>query len=173
MARFLAAVVIGVLAVCGGRLVSAQEEPGAPAIRVPSLASADSSMVTEARVTRAVDGNSLDAHVWGNRTLVGYLGVETPFVNQPCGPEALARNRELVGSRVMLEEDPAYVFDEDGRRLFYAYTPDGVSIDETLVREGLARAVRTDARYGAYLAELQSEAEAEGRGCLWTTTPSP
>jgi endonuclease YncB( thermonuclease family) len=173
MTRYLAAVLIAALALYGSRLATAQEEPEAPAIRAPSLTSADSRMVTEARVTRAVDGNSLDAHVWGNRTLVGYLGAETPLANQPCGPEVLARNRALAGDRVMLEEDPAYMFDDNGRRLFYAYTSEGASIDETLVREGLARAVRTDARYGAYLATLQAAAQAEGRGCLWAATPSP
>ena len=36
--------------------------------------------------------------------------------------------------------DPLYEFDVLGRRLYYAFTVDGVSIDEVLVREGLARA---------------------------------
>jgi endonuclease YncB( thermonuclease family) len=121
----------------------------------------------EATVTRVIDGNSLDARVYGNRTAVGYLGAETPAPNQPCGQEALERNRELAGTRVLLEEDPAYQFGEMRRRLYYAYTPEGVSIEETLVREGLARAVRTDASRGAYLAAVQAEAEAAGRGCLW------
>ena len=115
---------------------------------------------------------SLDARVAGNRTAIGYLGAETPAANQPCGQAALARNRELAGAGVLLEEDETYRFDQIGRRLYYAYTPDGTWIEETLIREGLARAARTDARYGAYLAALQAEAEAAGRGCLWETHPS-
>jgi micrococcal nuclease len=123
-----------------------------------------------AQVTRAVDGDSLDAHVDGNRTLVGYLGVDAPAPNEPCGPEALARNRDLAGVTVQLEEDPSHRFDDAGRRLYYAYSADGRSIDEVLVREGLARATRFHARYGAYLAQIQADAEANQRGCLWAGT---
>jgi endonuclease YncB( thermonuclease family) len=124
----------------------------------------------EASVTRAVDGNSLDAHVFGNRTALGYLGAETPPANRPCGREALARNSELVDSRVLLLDDPTYQFDALGRRLYYVFTPDGRSIEAILISEGLARAVRTDASRGAELAALQAEAEAAGRGCLWSQT---
>lgn len=127
----------------------------------------DPANLIDATVTRAIDGMSLDAHVFGRRTAVGYLGAETLPANQPCGQQALARNRELTTSRVLLMEDPAYQFDEYGRRLFYAFTPDGQSIDEILIREGLARAVRTDASHGPELAAAQAEAEAAGRGCLW------
>ena len=129
--------------------------------------------IIEAFVSRVIDGDSLDAYVAGRRTAVGYLGVAAPAPTHPCGVEALARNRELAGTRVLLEEDPTYQFDARGRRLYYAYATDGTSIDETLVREGLAWAVRTDARYGAQLAALQAEAAAAGRGCLWDRAGGP
>jgi endonuclease YncB( thermonuclease family) len=145
----------------GGLLCSAAEQS-----RPPVLGLTPHSFI-EATVTRVIDGNSLDAHVHGRRTAVGYLGVWTPAVTEPCGPEALARNRELAGTRVLLEADPTYEFGELGKRLYYAYTPDGRWIDETLVREGLGRAVRTDARHGAYLAIVQAAAETVGFGCLW------
>ena len=146
-----------------------------PPIDLPEVAAAptsppgvaDESRV-EATVNRAIDGNSLDAHLLGNRTAVGYLGVETPAMNQACGQEAQARNRELAGPRVLLEADPNYRFDAIGRSLYYAYTPDGQSIDEALVREGLGRAVRTDAHHGASLVAVEEEARAAGRGCLWS-----
>jgi micrococcal nuclease len=121
----------------------------------------------EAPVARAIDGDSLDARVLGNRTAVGYLGAETPSASQPCGQQALARNRELAASLVLLVQDSTYDVDERGRRLFYAFTADGQSIEEILIREGLARAVRLDARRGPELAARQSEAESAGRGCLW------
>jgi endonuclease YncB( thermonuclease family) len=121
----------------------------------------------EATVTRTIDGDSLDARVSDNRTAVGYLGAEAPPANQPCGQEALARNQELADSQVLLMQDPAYDLDERGRRLFYAYTADGRSIEELLIREGLARAVRLDGSRGPELAALQAEAESAGRGCLW------
>jgi endonuclease YncB( thermonuclease family) len=81
----------------------------------------------------------------------------------------MERNRELAGDRVLLEADPAYDYDSVGRRLYYAYTPDGRSIDETLIREGLAQAVRADASHGADLLAAQAEAESAGRGCLWAS----
>ena len=63
--------------------------------------------------------------------------------------------------------DPNYDFDAIGRRLYYAFTADGVSIDETLVREGLGRAVRTEAVEGSVLQAAEADAAAAGRGCLW------
>src|SRR4051812_16706862 len=79
----------------------------------------DTDSLIDATVTRTIDGNSLDARVFDRRTAVGYLGAETLPANQPCGEQALARNRELVASGVRLLEDPAYQFDANGRRLFY------------------------------------------------------
>ena len=121
----------------------------------------------EATVTRAVTGDSLDARVDGMRTALGYVGVSAPSPGEPCALEALARNQELAADHVWLEADPTNEFDARGRRLYYAYTTDGVSIEETLLREGLARAERTDGPYGAYLAQVQAEAETTGTGCLW------
>ncbi len=120
-----------------------------------------------AQVTRAVEGDALDTSIDGRRTAVGYLGVDTPSLAARCGPEALARNSELAGTLVQLEEDPLYPLDPLGLRLYYAYTADGRSIDETLIREGLGVAVRTDARYGAALLAVQATAQAGAVGCLW------
>src|SRR5215467_11829523 len=101
--------------------------------------------LVEAQITRVVDGDTLDAQVNGTRTPVGYIGVSVPDLNQPCGKEALARNQELTAQGVLLQSDPLYSVDDHHRILFYAYTLDGTSIDETLVLEGLAHAARTDA----------------------------
>jgi endonuclease YncB( thermonuclease family) len=122
---------------------------------------------SEATVNRVTSGDSLDAQIDGKRTLVGYLGAAAPAATTNCGAMALARNLQLAGSRVLLEDDPSYQFDELGRRLYYAYTPDGQSIDAALISEGLARAVRTDARHGAELAAIEAEAQSNKRGCLW------
>jgi endonuclease YncB( thermonuclease family) len=123
-----------------------------------------------AEVTRVIDGDTLDARVEGNRVAVGYLGVRTPALSEPCGSTALERNRELAGSLVFLEEDSTHSVDATGRRLYYAFTADGHSIEEVLVREGLAWAERTDARHGPSLLELEVGARTAGRGCLWGTS---
>src|SRR5262249_28050536 len=95
-----------------------------------------------AQGTPLVDGPSMDAQVNGIRVPIGYLGVDTPPANQPCGLMALQRNQELAGDHVLLMSDPLFEFDASGRRLYYAFTIDGVSIDEVLIREDLGRAVR-------------------------------
>jgi endonuclease YncB( thermonuclease family) len=132
-------------------------------------AQADDGPRIEALITRVVDGSTLDAQVEGARTPVGYLGVSVPDINQPCGEQAFERNRELTGQGVLLESDPLYTVDDRHRQLFYAYTLDGVSIDETLIREGLAHATRTDAAHGADLAAVEADAAASAQGCLWSS----
>jgi endonuclease YncB( thermonuclease family) len=140
---------------------------------VPLTATVTSTPVPrlEALVTRAVTGDSLDTHILGQRTAVGYLGVATPFPSQRCGGEALARNQELAGDRVLVEADPYYDVDALGRRLYYAFTPDERLIDLILVQEGLGRAVRADGRYGAVLAAADADAQMSGTGCLWAPLP--
>jgi endonuclease YncB( thermonuclease family) len=133
----------------------------------------DEDPTPEAFVSRVIDGSTLDAEVNGRRVAIGYLGVDTPPANQPCGQVALERNRELAGERVLLMSDPNYEFDALGRRLYYAFTVDGFSIDEILVREGLGRAVRTEAVEGSQLEAAEAEASAAGRGCVWDgSTPT-
>jgi endonuclease YncB( thermonuclease family) len=123
----------------------------------------------DATINQVIDGMTLDAQVDGSRTPVGYLGVETPAPNQRCGREALERNLQLAASgHILLAADDAYTFDDKHRKLFYAYTPDGISIEETLIAEGLGVAVRTDAARGPDLAALQAAAQADGQGCLWS-----
>lgn len=134
-----------------------------------SVTPVSGSELVPATITRVVTGDTLDAQVNGNRTPVGYLGARSPDINQPCGKEAFDRNQELTTQGVLLESDPLYTTDDIHRTLFYAYTADGTSIDETLITEGLARAVRTDATHGADLAAAEADAAAAQRGCLWAS----
>ena len=128
---------------------------------------ADAQAPRAALVTRVIDGSTLDAQVEGARTPVGYLGVDTPGLNEPCGMQALQRNLELTANGVLLEADPLYRLDDRRRQLFYAYTADGISIDETLIHDGLGRAARTDAAHGVDLAAAEADAAASTAGCLW------
>ena len=136
--------------------------PAVPA----ATAEQDLSTAVVAKVDRTIEGDSLDVHIDGRRVAVGYEDVETPDPGQPCGRDALERNRQLVGDRILLVENPNAQFDAMGRRLFRAYSADGGSIAETLVREGLGRAVRgvPDADR---LVALEDDARAAGLGCLW------
>jgi len=136
----------------------------------PPMAGGEMGPTVEGIVLRVVDGSTLDARVDGNRTVVGYVGAQAPSAGEACGAEALARNRELAGEVVLLEEDPAYGLDDADRRLYYAYTTDGVLIDLVLVFEGLASAARPDARFGEALAYAEADARAARRGCLWANS---
>ncbi len=143
---------------------AAQPEPPAPG---------DEPQLLNAVINRPIDGDTLDASIDGVRTPVGLLGAIAPPLSAPCGQAAAARLAELAGGEVLLQPDPDYssLLDPRRRRLFYAYTADGISIDETLVAEGLAHAAYPGAGHGQTLADLEQEAEANAQGCLWTNQP--
>jgi endonuclease YncB( thermonuclease family) len=67
--------------------------------------------------------------------------VDTPERGERCFVEAADRLRRLAGDSVRVEFGPRYR-DSFGRILYYVYTNEGASIDEILVREGLAVAWR-------------------------------
>ncbi len=51
--------------------------------------------------------------------------------------------------------------------MFYVYTSEGESIDEILIREGLALAWTRDGQHRDVLVAAEEEARRKGRGCLW------
>lgn len=147
----------------------------------------DAGRYTVARVTRAIDGDTVEVRWLGGPRLPGrvvrLIGVDTPEVGgraEPYGREAAAfTRRELVGRTVWLERD---VSDRDryGRALRYVWLvepPDRV--DERAVREGMFNArllllgyaqvltVPPDVRYAELFLAFQREARAAGRG-LWS-----
>lgn len=113
-------------------------------------------------VTRIIDG---DTFVSGN-TRVRLFGMDTPEIGEKCADEATERLRKLAGDTVRVERGPRAT-DRFGRTLAYVYTESGLSIDELLVKEGLAVAWKRDGQHKDYLMELEREAKSEGIGCLW------
>lgn len=83
----------------------------------------------EVEVDRVIDGDTLDT----SRGRVRLFGVDTPERGERCASEATNRLRSLAGGSVQLEDGPRAT-DSFGRRLAYAYTSNGVSIDETLIK---------------------------------------
>jgi micrococcal nuclease len=70
---------------------------------------------------------------------VRYIGLDTPEEGEPFYEKAKERNRRLVGGkRVRLVFCEAQKRDKYGRLLAWVYS-NGVFVNETLVREGLAR----------------------------------
>lgn len=118
---------------------------------------------TEFKVTRVIDGDTLDTE----KGPVRLFGVNTPELGERCASEATHRLQQLAGNSIRLEDGPRLT-DQFGRILAYSYfTEDGASIDETLIREGLATAWTRDGQHRDLLVNLEREARIQGVGCLW------
>jgi endonuclease YncB( thermonuclease family) len=133
-------------------------------------------------VIEVVDGDTIHVLIDGQDYAVRYIGIDTPEIHHPnkpveeLGPEAAAKNAELVmGQTVTLEKDVSET-DDFGRLLRYVWVGD-VMINAELVRLGYAQASTypPDVSYQDQLIELQREAREAGRG-LWalpTAEPEP
>ena len=133
------------------------------------------------KVTRVIDGDTIELE--GGQT-VRYIGIDTPETvapNRPVdcfGPEASAKNKELVqGKSVELEKDVSET-DRFGRLLRYVYI-DGQMVNELLVAEGYAQSSTfpPDVKYQDKFRSAQQKAMSEGKGlwtaCAATATPAP
>lgn len=105
----------------------------------------DKKELVDVTLDRAVDGDTIKVSYNGNIDTVRYLLVDTPETKkpnscvQPYGEDASKRNKELVNSgKLQLEFDKGDRRDKYGRLLAYVYV-DGKSVQETLLKEGLAR----------------------------------
>ena len=126
----------------------------------------DSETKNQVEVLRVIDGDTLDVLISDVAHRVRLFGVDTPERGERCYNEATERLRQLAGDLVRIEPGPR-TEDTYGRLLFYLYTPSGESIDETLIREGLATAWTRDGQYRDYLVGLERVAQRQGGGCLW------
>jgi endonuclease YncB( thermonuclease family) len=162
-------VLIGVVSIAAGipYLVASDDARRPANEEAPTtLPGVQLSNLQEARVEEVIDGDTIDVNLNGRRVRIRYYGIDTPERGDRCYREAVDRNEQLVGDRVLLLPD-ARDTDPNGRSLRYVFRPDGVSIDATLVAEGFANAWREDGRYRSDIIALEREAQAEGRGCLW------
>ena len=118
------------------------------------------------RVTRVIDGDTIDVVINGRNIRIRYLQMNTPERDEPCYREANERNAELVaGKTVRLIPDTELV-DPYDRWLRYVYVGD-VSVSRVLVEEGYAEVVLyppNDAHYDEFVA-LERAAAAGGLGC--------
>ncbi|MEW5934802.1 MAG: stalk domain-containing protein, partial [Bacillota bacterium] len=137
--------------------------------------------VLEARVLRAVDGDTVEVEVGGKRERVRLIGVDTPESTvrvEPYGKEAAAYTaRRLEGRTVWLEPDVSER-DRYGRLLAYVWLDRPWDRTEAEVRrwmfnaelllEGYAQVmtVPPDVKYADLFVRLAREAREAGRG-LW------
>jgi len=136
--------------------------------------------LTEARVTRVVDGDTIHVEIQGQEFTVRYIGIDTPETVHPSqpvgcfGPEASARNKEMVdGKTVGLERDVSET-DAFGRLLRYVYVG-GDMVNAALVRDGYAQSSTypPDVKHQATFIELQRQAREAGRGLWGASCSSP
>jgi micrococcal nuclease len=113
-------------------------------------------------VERVIDRDTFDSS-YGR---VHLYGVDAPERGDQCFREATTRLRELAGEDVRVELGPREM-DSFGRVLAYVYTEAGDSVDETLVREGLAWAWTRDEQHRDVLITAERDAREQGTGCLW------
>ena len=173
---FVVALILTVAVVGGIPYAVASRDARRPPIQelpveldLPSGSSLDS--LQSAIVIEVTSGETLRVRLGGKDIAIRYLGVATPLRGQKCYREALDRNRLLVGSsllrsqRVLVLNDPAGIAED----AFYVFNEEGVSINATLIAEGYASASAELGHYGALLKELEGTAQANGRGCLWSS----
>jgi micrococcal nuclease len=152
---------------CDAYLDWEHPEPSAPSTP-ESTATAPSSGRERVRVTRVIDGDTIE--IEGGEH-VRYIGMDTPesTIEHECfGSEASRRNTELVDGKVVELEKDVSETDRYGRLLRYVWL-DGELVNEVLVREGYA-AVSTyppDVKYQDRFLEAQRQARSEGAG-LWS-----
>jgi micrococcal nuclease len=98
------------------------------------------------KVTRVVDGDTLEVEIDGSMQKVRLIGVDTPETSDPrkeveCfGKESSSKTRELVeGKFVRLEQDETQN-DKDryGRLLRYVYMEESVNLNLYLLQNGYA-----------------------------------
>ena len=129
-----------------------------------------------AQVDRVIDGDTIHVQLDGARYTVRLTGVDTPETRHPTrgvepdGPEAAAyTTARLTGATVRLVRDPAGDdIDAYGRLVRYVVLASGENVNATLIREGLATAIRAFP-YSRQREFLQLEAQARrARRGLWS-----
>lgn len=125
-------------------------------------------------VARVIDGDTIEL---ADGRKVRYIGIDTPETVHPnkgqeCyGPEAVARNQQLVEGKVVELQSGIEDSDQYGRFLRYVYIG-GVFVNAQLVAEGYAYASSYGpaSRFQQVFAQLQQYGKLKGRG-LWSACP--
>ena len=126
-------------------------------------------------VKYVLDGDTIDVSTYGR---VRLLGIDAPEISHgldtaaPFGREARERMTALVLHRWVRLEQEGPLLDAYKRRLAYVITEDGTCVNETLVREGLARvSARLPLSRLPGLKHAEGEAQQFRRG-MWGEAPA-
>jgi micrococcal nuclease len=150
--------------------------------RGSSSATAEPHAPGSARVTRVIDGDTIEVRLGGGTEHVRLLGIDTPETHHPTKPvqcygkEASARTTDLLpaGTDVRLERDEEER-DTYGRLLAYVYrSSDGLFVNLDLVQQGYASllTIRPNVAHLSDLTAAESNARSQGLG-LWGQCGGP
>lgn len=131
---------------------------------------------TRARVTRAIDGDTVEVAIGNSVYLVRYIGIDAPEMSpqiQPMAGEARLQNRQLVeGQLVTLIKDTSDS-DSSGRLLRYVVVGD-LFVNYELVRLGYAHTMAVPPDLACLEKFLNAEDEArDSQTGVWAPTPVP
>ncbi|MFJ7950886.1 thermonuclease family protein [Lysinibacillus sp. NPDC096418] len=137
----------------------------------------DVSMFEEYELQDVIDGDTIRIKYKGSSEKVRLLLVDTPETNhetlgeQPYGPEAKEFAKQLLAGQdaVYLEFDVSYR-DKYKRLLAYVYTKDGISVQEQLLKNGLARVAyiyEPNTKHVDWFNSLQKTAQNSATG-IWS-----
>lgn len=126
-----------------------------------------------AYVLRAVDGDTIEVLLHGEREDVRYIGIDTPETVKPDTPvQCFGPRAHRFNARLVTHEKVRLVFgverrDVYGRLLAYVYLGNRF-VNAELARRGLARTltIPPNDRFARRFKRLQSAAARRGRG-LW------
>ncbi|PIC64284.1 thermonuclease [Sporosarcina sp. P13] len=127
-------------------------------------------------LVKTIDGDTIKIMYEGKEVNVRYLLIDTPETNhprlgkQPFGQKAKVRNQELMQKgQLEIEFDIGDKYDKYGRLLAYIYI-DGKSVQEQLLKEGLARVAYVyppNTRHVDAFKKAEAEGKKSGIG-IWT-----
>ena len=126
---------------------------------VDALLCADCELV---EVIEIVDANTV-------RTAIGDIQMYAAYViDQPADCAALAMERltSLAGGAIRIEPGPPDTVRNNSDH-YYLFTADGRSIEEQLVREGLALVWTQDGQHVGWFVFRGASARENEAGCLW------
>jgi|LWDU01.1.fsa_nt_gi endonuclease YncB( thermonuclease family) len=113
-------------------------------------------------VVEVKDANTIITS-FGEIQMYGAYVIDQP---EDCATKAEERLRNFVGSEIRIEPGPAQTIRVDSGH-YYIYTKDGLSIEEQLVREGLALIWGQDGQHLGWFVYLDSAAKEHESGCFW------
>lgn len=124
--------------------------------------------IEKAVVTNIIDGDTIEVKIGNLTQRVRYIGVDSPEIGQCYYAEAKNANVALVLNQTVTLQRDVNNTDRYRRLLRYVNLPDGRSVNELLVQQGMAmaKAYPPDIAMQSRLNAAQSAAQASKQG-MW------